>query len=51
LTNLENVNVGNNHLQRIPPEIGYLKNLKRLLLVANQLSELPVEIGELRAYP
>ena len=45
LTNLEDLNVGENQLTSIPKEIGQLTNLTRLHLGDNQLSTLPPELG------
>ncbi len=48
LTNLEFLAItGQFSLKTLPPEIGYLKNLKTLILEANGLESLPKEIGNL----
>ena len=36
------------HLNRVPPELGNLVNLRVLMLDTNQLSELPQEISRLQ---
>ena len=48
LQNLEELDLGRNHLQTIPPEISNLKNLKKLGLDANDLHDIPSFIGELK---
>jgi Leucine-rich repeat (LRR) protein len=47
LTNLTNLNMGDNQLSSIPPEIRNLTNLTRLILIDNQLTSIPPEIGQL----
>ena len=37
----------NNRLTALPPSIGSLKNLQRLILATNQLSALPMQISSL----
>ena len=44
---LEDLNLGDQGLQFLPPEIGELKALRSLQLYQNQLSCLPAEIGQL----
>ncbi|MCK4934900.1 MAG: hypothetical protein KAR79_04870, partial [Simkaniaceae bacterium] len=41
------LNLSNSNLRYLPPEIGQLTNLERLLFYLNQLTELPLEIGHL----
>jgi len=48
LQNLEELDLGRNHLQTIPPEIANLKNLKKLGLDYNNLHDIPSFIGELK---
>jgi len=48
LQNLEELDLGRNHLQTIPPEISNLKNLKKLGLDYNNLHDIPSFIGELK---
>ena len=48
LQNLEELDLGRNHLETIPPEISNLKNLKKLGLDYNDLHEIPSFIGELK---
>src|SRR5438477_7299461 len=48
LQNLEELDLGRNHLQTIPPEISNLKNLKKLGLDYNDLHDIPSFIGELK---
>jgi Leucine-rich repeat (LRR) protein len=48
LQNLEELDLGRNHLQTIPAEIANLKNLKKLELDYNNLHDIPAFIGELK---
>jgi Leucine-rich repeat (LRR) protein len=48
LRNLEELDLGRNGLQTIPPEISNLKNLKKLGLDYNNLHDIPSFIGELK---
>ena len=48
LQNLEELDLGGNGLQTIPPEISDLKNLKKLGLDYNDLHDIPSFIGELK---
>jgi Leucine-rich repeat (LRR) protein len=48
LQNLEELDLGGNHLESIPPEISDLKNLKKLGLDYNDLHDIPSFIGELK---
>ena len=48
LQNLEELDLGRNHLQNIPPEIANLKNLRKLGLDYNNLHDIPSFIGELK---
>ena len=48
LQNLEELDLGRNHLQTIPPEIANLKNLKKLGLDYNNLHDIPSFVGELK---
>ncbi|VDP27662.1 unnamed protein product [Schistosoma margrebowiei] len=36
-----------NHLESLPPDIGYLGELQRLVVQSNRLTSLPREIGRL----
>eukprot|EP00741_Cyanophora_paradoxa_P001357 tig00000480_g1313.t1 len=47
LVNLEELNVGYNQLQSLPPEIGRLTKLRVLRAECNHLSAVPREIGKL----
>jgi Leucine-rich repeat (LRR) protein len=47
LINVTSINLGNNQISTIPPEIGNLINLTLLNLDSNQLTTLPSEIGNL----
>jgi hypothetical protein len=47
IVNLEILNLHNNKLQSLPPEIGLMANLQTLDLSYNQLQFLPAEIGSL----
>src|SRR6185437_6031 len=49
LTNLRVLNVNNNQLTTLPPEIGLLTALESLFLDNNPLSSLPSEFVQLRA--
>lgn len=47
------LNLGNNQLSSLPPEISQLSNLTELYLSNNQLSSVPLEfsqLSKLRAY-
>jgi internalin A len=46
--NLTKLDLSENTLTQLPPEIGELKNLTNLILSYNQLTQLPPEIGELK---
>jgi hypothetical protein len=48
LQNLEELDLGRNRLQTLPPEISNLKNLKKLGLDYNDLHDIPSFIGELK---
>jgi leucine-rich repeat protein SHOC2 len=48
LQNLEELDLGRNHLQTVPPEISNLKNLKKLGLDYNNLHDIPSFVGELK---
>jgi Leucine-rich repeat (LRR) protein len=48
LQNLEELDLGRNHLQTIPPEISNLKNLKKLELDYNDLHNIPSFISDLK---
>jgi len=47
-SNLEELDLGRNRLQTIPPEIANPKNLKKLGLDANNIHDIPSFIGELK---
>ena len=47
LQNLEELDLGRNHLETIPQEISNLKNLKKLGLDYNDLHDIPSFIGDL----
>ena len=47
LTNLKRLDLDDNQLTSLPPEIGQLTNLHQLDLYNNQLTSLPAEIGQL----
>ena len=47
LLNLTTLNLDQNQLTELPPEIGQLTSLTKLHLSFNQLTELPPEIGQL----
>ena len=36
-------------IKELPRELGYLKNLKKLMIYKNELSEIPEEIGHCQA--
>ena len=48
LQNLEELDLGRNHLQTIPPEISNLKHLKKLGLDYNDLHDIPSFISDLK---
>lgn len=47
--NAKILDLSNQRLKTLPPEIGQLVNLKGLYLVRNQLKTLPHEIGNLKS--
>ena len=48
MTNLTSLDLSDNQLTALPPEIGRLTNLTWLDLRRNQLTALPAELGNLR---
>ena len=45
--NLQLLDLSRNRIREVPPEIGMLKKLKKLILERNKIESLPAEIGEL----
>ena len=45
--NLQLLDLSRNRIREVPPEIGMLKKLKKLILERNKIEALPAEIGEL----
>ncbi len=45
--NLQWLDLSRNRIKEIPPQIGLLKKLKKLILEKNKIEALPAEIGEL----
>jgi len=45
--NLNRLDLSNNQITKIPPEIGQLTHLKELILADNQITVIPPEIGQL----
>lgn len=49
LENIEELNLGRNHLKVVPPEVAALHKLKRLVLDYDDIHEIPSFIGELKS--
>jgi Leucine-rich repeat (LRR) protein len=47
LANLTSLDVKDNRIKDLPPEIGYLKNLRELMIDGNKLNALPAEFDEI----
>jgi len=47
MRDLTSLDVRDNRLEELPPEIGFLKNLKELMIDGNKLNALPAEFDEI----